>query len=113
MIYLIWFGYGILIPIIIFVDSLIAELITRAIANDDGAYEKNLMPLGLSLLVSALLILSAYKYFEKKKREKRGTRVFDIVTISKPSRFFFVPFLYWTYITAAIGIIIIIGQIAR
>lgn len=107
---LFWSGYGFLVPVIVFLDSLIAELITMQLSGDEDLYQKNLIPLGVSFIISGLIIMSLANYFENKKKENKGTRVFDKVTISKSSHFFFIPFKYWTYIAGAAGIIVVIIQ---
>ena len=89
---IIWSGYGFLAGVIIFVDSLIAELITRYISNDENLYSTNLIPLGCSFLFSAVVIVLLSNYFEKKKLEKKSTRVFDRVTIAGKNHLFFIPF---------------------
>ena len=111
MIHIIWSGYGFLVFVIAFIDSLIAELLTRFISNDENAYEKNQIPLGISFLFSALVISILFRYFENRRKENRGTRVFDKVTLAQKSTFFFIPFQYWSYIFTAIGIVVIITQI--
>ena len=105
---IIWSGYGFLVFVIVFVDSSIAELITRQLSNDENLYQNNLIPLGVSFIISGLIIMSLSKYFEYKKRENKGTRIFDKITIAKESRFFFIPFQYWAYIIGAAGIALVI-----
>jgi len=92
---ILWSGYGFLIFVIVFVDSLIAELITKYISNNENLYSNNYIPLGCSFLLSSIIIVLFSKYFEKKKREKKSTRIFDWVTISKGGHLFFIPFDCW------------------
>ena len=91
---IIWAGYGFLVIIIVFIDSLIAELLSEFYMNDDNFYQTNLIPLGCSFLLSALIIKLLSDYFEKMRKEHKGTRVFDKVTLAKKSHhFFFIPFV--------------------
>lgn len=93
---IIWSGYGFVIFIIVFVDSLIAELISEAVTHNDSYYQENLAPLGLSFIVSGAVISSLQKYFDKKRANNEGTRIFDKVTIAKKGHhLFFIPFAYW------------------
>lgn len=110
---ILWSGYGFLIFVIVFVDSLIAELITKYISNNENLYSNNYIPLGCSFLLSSIIIVLFSKYFEKKKREKKSTRIFDWVTISKGGHLFFIPFAYWTYIPAIAGIGTLLWQLKR
>ena len=110
---IIWSGYGFVVFVIALIDSLIAELITKSISNDENFYQNNLIPLGCSFLVSALIIKALSNYFEQKKKEGKGTRIFDRITIAKESHLFFIPFVYWFYILGAIGILLIIAQLRK
>ena len=110
---IIWSGYGFLVFLIIFINSFIANLITNYVTGDDNFYDNNLIPLGISFLFSALIIRLFSKYFDRKKAENKGTYVFDKVTISKgnENKLFFIPFTYWTYITATLGLGVILVQL--
>jgi hypothetical protein len=109
--WVVWSGYGFIVGLVVFMDSLIAELLTRYFTKDDDFYQKNYIPLGCSCFVSAGFIFLLTKYFENKKRENKGTRVFDKVTLAQKSHFFFIPFAYWTYILVGIGVLFIIAQL--
>ncbi len=110
---IIWSGYGFLVFIIVFLDSLIANFITNYLTKDDNFYDRNLVPLGVSFLFSALVIKLLSDYFKKKKLENKGTRVFDKITIAKgdQNRLFFIPFRHWSYITGALGLVVILYQL--
>ncbi|WP_447640519.1 MULTISPECIES: hypothetical protein [Chitinophagaceae] len=107
-----WSGYGILAAIIIFLDASLANWISNIITNDESYYEKNLIPLGISLLVSGVIIRSFSQYFETKRREGKGTRVFDSVTIAagNKNRLLLIPFQYWSYISSSVGIAIFLFE---
>ncbi|MEP6846760.1 MAG: hypothetical protein ABI861_12185 [Panacibacter sp.] len=80
---IIWSGYGFLVGVIVFVDSLIAELITRLISGDNHFYNKNSIPFGCSLLLSGVIIFLLHNYFDNKKKEQKGTYIFDKITMLK------------------------------
>lgn len=109
---IIWSGYGFLVFVIVFINSLIANLLTNYLTNDDSFYDRNLVPLGISFLASALIIKLLSDYFNKKKSQNKGTYVFDKVTIAKgnENKLFFIPFTYWTYIMATLGLAVILYQ---
>ena len=109
---IIWTGYGFIVAIIVFVNSLLAELISESISHNDEFYQKNYIPLGISFLVSGIVIFYLKKYFDKKKASNEGTRVFDNVTIAKEGHhLFFIPFKYWAYIMTILGIVVMISQL--
>src|SRR4051812_27698483 len=109
---IIWSGYGFLVFIIVFINSLLANLITDNVTNEPGYYDKHLLPLGLSFVFSGLIILYLTKYFARKQKEGKGTRVFDKVTIAggDKNRLFFIPFRFWSYIMLAIGGCVIVFE---
>ncbi|ANI88516.1 hypothetical protein A9P82_03900 [Arachidicoccus ginsenosidimutans] len=112
---IIWSGYGFLVFVIVFIDSLIANFISDSITKDENFYSENLIPLGVSFLFSALVIMLFSKYFDKRKSEGKGTRVFDKVTIAKGNRnrLFFIPFQYWSYIMTCLGLGVILYQLIK
>ena len=109
---IIWAGYGFIVAIIVFLNSLLAELISESIFHKDEFYQKNFIPLGISFIVSGIIIYYLKKYLDKKKANDEGTRVFDNVTISKVGHhLFFIPFKYWSYIMMVLGIVVMISQL--
>ena len=107
-----WAGYGFIVAIIVFINSLLAELISESISHNDEFYQKNHIPLGISFIVSGIIIYYLKKYFDKKKANNEGTRVFDNVTIAKDGHhLFFIPFKYWSYIMIVLGIVVISSQL--
>ncbi len=109
----IWSGYGFLVFIIVFLDSLVVNFITNILTKNDNFYDENVIPLGVSFLLSALIIKLFWNYFNKKKQQNKGTYVFDKVTIAggDQNSMFFIPFRYWTYIMTCLGIIVILYQL--
>jgi hypothetical protein len=107
-----WAGYGFIVAIIVFINSLLAELISESISHNDEFYQKNYIPLGISFIVSGIIIYYLKKYFDKKKANNEGTRVFDKVTIAKEGHhLFFIPFKYWSYIMIVLGLVVISSQL--
>ena len=111
---IIWAGYGFIIFIIVFVDSILFELISESFMHDDNFYQSNLLPLGGSFVLSALVIRSLDNYFNKKRAENKGTYIFDQTTIArKDHHLFFIQFKYWAYIMIALGLGLILYQNLR
>ena len=109
---IIWSGYGFLVAIIIFIDSLIAELTTRFISGDNHLYNRNSIPFGVSLFISAGIIFLLHNYFTEKRKEGKGTYIFDKITIASSNHhLFFIPFKYWTYIAISLGVGVILYQL--
>jgi hypothetical protein len=109
-----WSGYGFLVLALMIVDGVVFELLSRPFMNADSKYyETNTIPIGISSLVSAIIIRFLSKYFAKKKAEKMGTRIFDTVTIAQGGKFFFIPFAYWSYILACWGFLSILWQLIQ
>jgi hypothetical protein len=109
---IIWSGYGFLVFVIVFINSLIANLITNWVIKEDDFYSKNLTPLGISFMVSGVVLLILTDYFDKKKKEGKGTRVFEakMIAAGDQNKLFFIPFRYWSYIISSLGLGVIIYQ---
>ena len=111
---IIWAGYGFIVFIIVFVNSLLIEIISELFMHDDNFYQSNLLPLGCSFFLSALVIRLLDNYFNEKRNESKGTYIFDAVTIAKSNHhLFFIPFKYWTYIMIVLGLGVIVYQTLR
>ena len=111
---IIWAGYGFIIFIIVFVDSLLFEIISESFMHDDNFYQSNLLSLGCSFFLSALAIRLLDNYFKDKRSKNKGTYIFDEVTIAKSNHhLFFIPFKYWTYIMIFLGLGVIVYQTFR
>lgn len=112
--FLIWSGKGFLIPIIVFLSSLLAELISEAITKDDNYYQSNLIPLGVSLIISGLFLWILSGRLKKSKPkifiEKETGKEF---VVKKDNNFFFIPFEYWPSILIGIGFIVIVIRLLR
>lgn len=111
---IIWKGYGFIVFIIVFVNSLIAELISEEVSKNDHYYQENPIPMGISFFISGLMIFKINEYFDKKRSMNEGTHIFDKITITQNDHsLFFIPFKYWTYILVAISFILIIAKLLR
>jgi len=77
-------------------------------------YNHNLIPFGLSLLVSSIAIYFLYKRLDKEKPrilvDKETGQEFDF---KKKHELFFIPLKYWSYIIAALGVIVMVKQLLK
>jgi hypothetical protein len=111
---LIWSGYGIVVAIITFVNLLLAQLISNRLANDDRFYQRNLFPMGIALLLSALLIRLLWRYMAlRKQRELRISFADRLMRPERKHHLFFIPVKYWHYITATLGAGVMLWQLVR
>ena len=64
---IIWRGLGFLVAVIVFANSLIANLITNIITGSETYWEEHQWPLALSLVVSAIICWFLGKYLDGRK----------------------------------------------
>jgi hypothetical protein len=63
-------------------------------------------------MISGIIIYYLKKYFDKKKANNEGTKVFDNVKIATEGHhLFFIPFKFWSYIMILLGILVISSQL--
>jgi len=97
---------GYLVFLIIFVASLIFELVTEEISGDDQYYQTEAWPLSLALVTAGLMNWLLGRY-----RHKRGTRTVidketgEELTIGDEPRFLFLPTRYWGPILIVLAIV--------
>ena len=110
IIHLIWKGKGWQVIAVTFGCSLIAEILTRAITQDNTFYQTNPYPLPAALAVASLIIYFLYK--NTRSEEETNFNDFN----SKQNKtvgdnqhsFFFIPMKYWSPIILCCGIITLI-----
>lgn len=109
---IIWSGKGILVFIVIFLDSLFANLITDAVTHEDHFYNDNFLPVGVSFIISAIVIKLLAQLFTFRARKKMKTEE-EIRLMQKHDRLFFIPFVNWALICLVIGVGLIIYQCVK
>lgn len=94
---IIWNGKGYLIAIIVFCCSLIGELISEKIYNDDTYYQAHSEPFAIALLTSGIITSTLAHILER--RAKYGKLIDketgEEVVIRSKDLFFFIPIKYW------------------
>lgn len=104
---MIWSGYGYVVFIIVFICSLITEVVTRFLTNDDEFYQNHYFPISLALMISGIMVFLFQKYFDNLKAKNKDTYFIQKATIADLNNtLFFIPLKYWSYILMAIAIAI-------
>ena len=111
---IIWRGAGVLIAVIVFGCSLLANLISNSVLGPTY-YDQHKWPFALSLVVSAI-ICTVWGLFLKGKPDRV---VIDKQTgqelVLKPSRpaLFFIPVLYWGPILFVIAVVVFVMDLTK
>ncbi|MEJ7713448.1 MAG: hypothetical protein WKF84_27295 [Pyrinomonadaceae bacterium] len=103
---IIWSGWGILVPVIVFLTSLAMEMLAESIWRDDTAYQNQAAPFALSLLISAVIVWFVGRYLNNRP----GRVLFDKetgeeVTLRSRAAFFFIPMQYWAPILFSFAVV--------
>ena len=103
---LIWTGWGWLVPVIVFVVSLLTQVTSQEVTGQDQIYQEQPWLFAMSTLVSGGIVWFLAKYFDKKK----GRVVIDKETgqeimLRSSDALFFVPLRFWAFILPVIGIV--------
>src|SRR4051812_28854208 len=94
IIYLIWRGKGWVVAAATFICSLIAEILTRVITQDDTYYGKSPYPLAIAFFAASLTTI--YLTYKLKNEPKQNHSLF------------FIPIWYWRWILLAIGVLVLV-----
>ncbi|WP_460554963.1 hypothetical protein [Ferruginibacter profundus] len=109
---IIWSGYGFVVFVVVFLDSLVAEVVSESLTHDENYYQNNLIPLGCSFLVSAIVVRLISDFMIRRKRQSVTAGEKNMV-IGKEHRLFFIPLFYWPLILMVLGSGIVIYQLVR
>ncbi|MHC4658361.1 MAG: hypothetical protein ACYS83_04185 [Planctomycetota bacterium] len=106
---IIWRGLGFLVAVIVFANSLIANLITNTITGNESYWEEHHWPLALSLIVSAVVCWFLGKYFDGRKgRILIDKETGEEIRVGAANELFFIKMYLWgpiLLIFAAIALI--------
>lgn len=103
-------GYGYLVPAVVFLDSLAAELISESLVKNDEFYQDNFAPLALSLIISGSIIQAIENRFQRKWEDGEDVRLLGVKIQSGNGSFFFIPVQYWPKILWVMGLSLIVWQ---
>ncbi|OJW83036.1 MAG: hypothetical protein BGO69_03950 [Bacteroidetes bacterium 46-16] len=103
MVVIIWKGKGWLIIVVTFLCSLISEILTSAITNDDTYYGRSPYPLSIALLISAL-----FAFYLNIRLTVKGTK---LQQVKKEHALFFIPISYWGWILLSFSVLVLIVRL--
>ncbi len=93
---LIYSHKGYLVPIIIFLNLVAAEVISEMIMQDENFYQESLYPRALSVLISALFLHRLDRFLESKNESVKDNRTGqEVILNQKNHSFLFIPIRYW------------------
>jgi hypothetical protein len=105
----VWRGWGVLVPLIIFLSSLTANGVS-ILAGGKGYWETHGWPLAGALVVAGGLIRAVDSYlFNKPARTLVDEKTGERLLLVHKNDLFFIPMKWWGVISAAIGILILIS----
>jgi hypothetical protein len=106
---IIWRGAGVLVFVIAFGCSLVAQLMCNKIAGTEAFWETHAWPLAAALAAAAGIVwLVGSKLEARPGRELVDPATGQRVQLKKPHEFFFIKMKYWGAILLAIGITILV-----
>jgi len=111
---IIWRGYGWLVAVIVFVSSLIANLVFNA-THGKGYYEHHKWPVALALLCAGMacwLLGNALRKRSDRIAVDKATGKEFVVNQSSHT-LFFVPMHYWGPILAAISVVLVVAELTQ
>jgi FtsH-binding integral membrane protein len=104
---IIWSGWGVLVAIIVFVSSLIMEILVESIQGSSSFYQQQNWPMTLALVISGVIC-----WFLGKQLNKPSDRVLldketgeEVKLSGARHKLFFIKMEYWGLILIIIGII--------
>lgn len=110
---IIWQGFGIMVFVIVFACSLVANLITNAVVGP-GYYDSHKWPLAVSLMVSAAVCWFYAQYLGRRPGrvviDKQTGKEF---TINRKHALFFIPMLYWAPILLVAALVLLVLQFTK
>lgn len=93
---IIWNGKGYLVLVIVFLCSLLTELVVEYFTNDDTFYQTSPIPLAAMFLGSGLIIWTIGRNSKRNgKRVLLDKETGEEVELNKKDHLFFIPMEYW------------------
>ncbi|GAG37770.1 unnamed protein product [marine sediment metagenome] len=106
---IIWRGLGFLVAVIVFVNSLIANLITNTITGNESYWEEHKWPFALSLVVSGLICWFLGKYLDGRKgRTLIDKETGEEIRVGAANELFFIKMYLWGPILLIFAILALI-----
>ena len=105
---IIWNGKGYLVAVIIFGCSLITELVSERIYQDDRYYQTHSVPLASAFLMAGIIIWIVGRQLNKQKvKTLVDKQTGEEVVLKNNNSFFFIAMEYWAPIMflASLGVL--------
>jgi hypothetical protein len=111
---IIWNGMGFLVFVFVFGCSLVADLITNAVAGPGTYYDMYKWPFGVALIVAGALSWFVGQYLATRKaRVLIDKETGEEVVIQPSHAFFFIKMHWWGPILAIGGIAVIVVELIK
>jgi len=107
---IIWNGKGYLVAVIVFCCSLIGELISENVYDDDTYYQAHSAPLAIVLLISGIIVSTLARILDRRPKVRRliDKETGEEVMVRTSDLFFFIPIKYWGPILILISLLVLI-----
>ncbi|MCG8459152.1 MAG: hypothetical protein MI919_22990 [Holophagales bacterium] len=105
---IVWSGWGILVPILVFLVLIATQLVTEALFGK-GSYGASEHAQAIAFAVSAVLVGLVGTYMNRKIRIEIDEVTGDGFNVQSRHSFFFIPFQYWGLIVLALGLTLAYG----
>jgi hypothetical protein len=102
---IIWSGWGWLVPVAIFLSSLVFEVVSEARSGSDQFYQQNPWWLAAAMVAAGAIIGIASRALDRRKAKVLIEKETGKEIVLRPNHsFFFVPMRYWALVAPALGI---------
>ncbi len=107
---IVWKGKGWQVAVVTFLSSLVAEILTRFITNDNNYFSEQPLPIALAFLCSSTIL-----YFIVQRMKGTNELTNELLDFEEKSKInykktdhslFFIPMEYWIIIDAVISLYI-------
>ena len=108
---IIWQGRGGLVVLIVFLTSLIGNVITNYISS--GYYDKHTWVAGIFVAISALFIHILYKNTDMRERSLVDQDTGDRLVYKPSHTLFWIPLRFWIPIVAVSGVAMVVSDLYK
>jgi len=110
----IWSGLGFLVAVFVFGCSLIANLLTNYLTGSEDYWDEHKWPMGVSLLISALLSWAVGSWLaDGKTKTLVDKETGEETTVTPSHTFFFIKMHWWGPILLFIGVVVIVMDLFK
>jgi hypothetical protein len=111
---IIWNGWGFLVAMFVFGCSLCANLISNSVTGTETYWDQHKWPLGVSLLVAAILSWSVGRYLASRKARTLVDKATGNELVIEPYHaLFFIRMHWWGPILGAVGVVLVVVDMMK